>query len=111
MSGEFTDPLNDPRFPDRPNSPEFWRLVEVGLRHDGVSAEVGQAAIEQVIEQYIPYRDALYYARQRLGTAFGPSFEVLPSHLQAMITATWLDAFCKGAEFVSRTQQDPPGKE
>jgi hypothetical protein len=97
MSDEFIDPLNDPRFPDRPNSPQFWRLVEIGLRHDGLADELGQAAIETVIEKYIPYQDAVYYAQQRTGQAGG--IVGIDPRIGAFVAATWLDAFCKGAEY------------
>jgi len=73
--------------------------VEIGLRHDGLSEERGQSAIEEVLAQYLPYPEALYYARNRIGQAFGGR---LTPQLEAMIVATWLDAFTKGAEFASK---------
>lgn len=33
------DPLNDPRFPDRPPHPDFWRLSQAVLQNDANATE------------------------------------------------------------------------
>lgn len=38
----MTDPLRDPRFPDRPQHPDFWRLSEAVLYLDGEADEGGR---------------------------------------------------------------------
>lgn len=32
---EFIGPLNDPRFPDRPQHPDFWRIADALTALDG----------------------------------------------------------------------------
>lgn len=98
---EFIDPLNDPRFPDRPNTPEFWRLVEIGLRHDATSVET--RGTQSVIDGMIDEKTLIYYARHRLGTAFGQDMATLDLRHQVMVTAVYMDAFAKGFDFAKAT--------
>jgi hypothetical protein len=98
MSDEFIDPLNDPRFPDRPNSPQFWRLVEIGLRHDGLADELGQAAIETVIEKYIPYLDAFCKgAEYAVASTYTEVFYAAESSARDLLAAAGVD-FSDGDE-------------
>lgn len=94
---DFTDPLNDPRFPDRPQTPDFWRLVDVGLRHDGESLEGRGPGV--IIGEMVDEPSLIYYAKHRLGTAFGMRLHDLDPGTQTMILAIYLDAFAKGVDF------------
>lgn len=98
-SGEFVDPLNDPRFPDRPNTPEFWRLVEIGLAHDATSVE--HKGTQSVINGMVDEQTLIYYARHRLGTAFGPQMSTFTRDQQILVMAVYLDAFAKGYDFAN----------
>ena len=104
MSDDFVDPLNDPRFPDRPNTPEFWRLVEIGLAHDATSVET--RGTQSVINGMVDEQTLIYYARHRLGTAFGDELKKLTSRQQILVLAVYLDAFAKGFAFAN----SPEGK-
>lgn len=97
---EFVDPLNDPRFPDRPNTPDFWRLAEIGNAHDGESLEGGGPGV--VIGEMVDEASLMYLIKHRLGTAFGPRMERFDRQTQFMIMAVYMDAFAMGYHFHER---------
>ena len=90
MSDEFADPLNDPRFPDRPNTADFWRLSEAVLRNDGDATEGGRSAEQIYSDEIADLRSVLYMAKARAAMM----------GLPAISGATlWLDAFAAGVRF------------
>lgn len=97
MTG-FTDPLRDPRFPDRPQTPDFWRLSEIGLAHDAAATEGGHS-IGSIIGDVIDERSLIYYAEHRLGNAFEMKLDALGPAGKALIMSVYIDAFLKGASF------------
>jgi hypothetical protein len=101
MSGEFTDPLHDPRFPDRPTTQDFWRLSEISMQHDGRVIEGGES-ISAIVNEIVDYDTLLYMARHRLGTAFQIDETKVSPRMFAMFLSAYIDAFVKGAEFVRR---------
>lgn len=101
MPDQFIDPLRDPRHPDRPQSAEFWRLVEIGLKHDADTAQEG--GLVGTIEKWLPEPELRYYAEHRLGTA---GFNVKDPHARAMLIALYYDAFCKGAEYATSQREN-----
>lgn len=44
------DPLFDPRFPNRPQTPDFWRLSETALMLDGKTVEGQQHTFDTTSE-------------------------------------------------------------
>lgn len=66
MNDDFIDPLNDPRFPDRPNTPDFWRLSETAMQLDGQVNE-GDEDIEKIFESLCDMESLLYITDQRSG--------------------------------------------
>lgn len=92
----MTDPLRDPRFPNRPSSPDFWRMVEVVNQLDGQATEGGRSTPE--IAEGLVDIEALSYmaqmralkARQLLG---------LPASAEMALAATFLNAFLAGIRF------------
>jgi hypothetical protein len=97
---DFIDPLNDPRFPDRPQTKDFWRLVEVGLAHDGEALEGRGPGV--VIGEMIDEPSLMYFIKHRLGTAFGAEVSRLDQRMQIMLMAIYMDAFAKGVDFQKR---------
>jgi hypothetical protein len=94
----MTDPLNDPRFPDRPQHQDFWSLVDVVNQLDGQTSE-GQQSLEQVLDQliHVDTESLTYMASQRALKAI----EVLhlnPAMEQAF-TAVFINAFAAGVLF------------
>jgi hypothetical protein len=93
-------PSYDPRFPDRPNTPDFWRLVEIATQHDGEALEgKGPGA---VIQSMIDEPSLMYLIQHRLGTAFGAAMSLLNQQQQIMVMAIYMDAFSLGYHFKER---------
>lgn len=66
----MNSPLNDPRFPNRPSHPDFWRLSECILAMDGRVEEApldkkGEA-LESLITEHIDMDSAAYMASMRM---------------------------------------------
>jgi hypothetical protein len=95
----MSDPLNDPRFPDRPTHPDFWRIAEVCLQHDGEAVE-GQLPIEQIVKETVDMPSLSYIATQRAGIACQRTG--LPESLVPVLAAAWVDAFMAGAVYQQR---------
>lgn len=95
----MSDPLNDPRFPERPTHPDFWRISEVLLQHDGEAVE-GDLPVEEIVKETVDMKSLTYVAMQRAGIACQRSG--LPEALVPVLAGTWLDAFMAGAKFQQR---------
>lgn len=92
----MTDPLNDPRFPERPTHPDFWRMSQVALKHDGRSKE--DDGLVRTINEYVDMDSLLYAAEHRLGNA-GLGLAMSQPQVKATLLAMYLDAFCLGVGF------------
>lgn len=96
----MSDPLNDPRFPDRPTHPDFWRISEVVLQNDGQATESPKRSMEDIVRDTVDPESLSYFAMQRAGTycqAMG-----LPESLVPVLGSLWLDAFVAGARYQQR---------
>ena len=85
------------RVADRPNHPDFWRLSEVGLKHDGEALEGGGPGV--VVAELVDEPSLMYLIKHRLGQAFGERMGQFPRQDQFMIMAIYMDAFTLGVEF------------
>jgi hypothetical protein len=95
----MSDPLNDPRFPERPTHPDFWRMSEVVLQHDGEATE-DNLPMEEIVKDTVDLESLTYFAMQRAGTycqAMG-----LPKDFETLVGSVWMDAFMAGAKFQQR---------
>lgn len=92
------DPLRDPRFPDRPQSPDFWRITEVVNQQDGRSTE-GQQEMDQVIGDIVDGEAVAYMAVQRARMVQRESGLSENKVLTQMMAAIWVDAFTVGVRF------------
>lgn len=95
----MSDPLNDPRFPKRPTHPDFWRMSEVVLQHDGEATE-GNLPLDQIVKDTVDPESLTYFAMQRAGMLCQKSG--LPESLVPVLGSLWLDAFMAGAKFQQR---------
>lgn len=88
------DPLNDPRFPNRPSHPDFWRLVDSVNYLDGEALEGGRSPAN-IVGQYIDLGSLIYMAGQR----------VLRTHTRftkeqnAAVIGLYMDAFALGCRY------------
>ena len=62
------DMLNDPRFPDRPSHPDFWRLGESSMQKDGAVREDGKS-IDEVASGLIDMESVIYAGMVRAAQA------------------------------------------
>jgi hypothetical protein len=95
----MTDPLNDPRFPDRPTHPDYWRISEILLANDGDATEGGKT-IPEITAAVVDIESLTYVAKQRAGLmcqALG-----LDPRLAIYLSTAWIDAFTAGATFQER---------
>lgn len=95
----MSDPLKDDRFPDRPQHPDFWRISEVVLQHDGDAVEAGRS-MEEIVKDTVDLESLTYFAMQRAGTycqAMG-----LPKDFETLVGSVWMDAFMAGARYEER---------
>jgi hypothetical protein len=100
------DPFSDPRFPDRPTHPDFWRLSEIVLQLDGDTVE-GGLSMEQQIEKDSDPLAVLYMSTERakkmfmsLTMACGPY--VPEDALLACLGVMWVEGFLAGTRFQQR---------
>jgi hypothetical protein len=93
------DPLNDPRFPNRPSHPDFWRLVEVINHLDGEATE-GHKSLEDILGQDIDLDSLFYMADQRVLRSRIPNSPVL----RYAALALYLDAFALGYHYAKEDE-------
>lgn len=92
----MTSPLNDPRFPDRPTHPHFWKLSAAANKHDGEVAEGGRP-VEDVIADVIDPDSLLYMLQQRCMMLLRANG--LPEQLYPLFQGIAVDAFLLGHAF------------
>lgn len=90
----MNDPLRDDRYPDRPQSDDFWRMSECAL---SVDADAASKEIPEIVGADV---DALVYvARNRMGRVGLP--------VSAQTLALYVDAFTIGKRFAERGGSRP----
>lgn len=93
----MTDPLNDPRFPNRPQHPDFWRMSECILRIDGAASEGGES-IEDILGADMA--SFMYAAQERVRMARD---KVGAGTLQVLLLSVYVDAFALGKLYAEHT--------
>jgi hypothetical protein len=93
MNGD--DPLHDPRFPNRPQHPDFWRLADAVLENDA-AVEDG-TGIEEFLAPYVDLPSLAYMAEQR--AALYLSRAGLPVDLAPFVAAGWVDGWIAGVKY------------
>lgn len=78
--------FNDPRHPDRPQHPDFWRLSDVVLRQDGATQEEGEAGFLRILDETVD-RDSLFYLAQQRAMIMVSQMGLPPSLTPALTTA------------------------
>ncbi len=95
MSG---DPLRDPRFPDRPQHPDFWRLSETVLKLDG-KTQAGEEATD-ITALNVDVESALYMSQQRVGIMLRElGFGDAPKSVELMMITAYMGGVVHGIEF------------
>lgn len=93
------DPRRDPRFPDRPQSPDYWRIAEVVNQQDAQFTEGGQD-MPQIVADIVDEAALTYMAMNRAllvqQLAGRPRQDPM---LTQMLASVWVDAFTAGVRF------------
>lgn len=99
--------MTDPRFPGRPEHPDFWFMSQ-GVIEQDAQADAGQG-FEDVVGRYVDVESVLYAAKQRVLRAQqqNRTVQMLLARLTARDRALlevssqtlWLDAFIQGLRF------------
>lgn len=94
MSDDMGGLLDDSRFPDRPQHPDFWRMAQVAMMIDGEATEGGKTA-SQILGD-VDMDSLMYMVRERSKLAR----EVLRNSPRVMQEqAMYMDAFALGKGF------------
>lgn len=86
----------DPRFPDRPDHPDFW-LISQALIDQDAQADAGQPFTD-VVERIVD-RDSLIYAAEQRGLRFQAGRSKPSVAERVAMQAAWVDAFLAGARY------------
>ncbi len=93
--------MTDPRYPGRPEHPDFW-LISQGLIEQDAQAEGGQA-----FGRYVDLASLTYVAEQRALRLYQADRRLVYGavEVQTRIAAAWMDAFIQGIRFEHLKQQ------
>lgn len=93
----MSDPLRDPRFPNRPQTPDFWRLAETSMKLDG-RTDAGQSTVEATGDA-IDMDSLLYAAEQRIDLMLAGIYMNPTPKVRAAMIATYVSGVVHGIEF------------
>lgn len=94
----MTDPLRDPRFPNRPQHPDFWRIADVLNQLDGESLEGGKD-LPEIVVGMVDLESLIYSASNRAIKQIELLGLPNDTRMRAALTATFLNAFLAGVQF------------
>lgn len=94
----MTTPGPDPRFPDRPDHPDFWRLSKAVIANDD-AADQGVPIEKIMTDLGIDPKSVQYMAEQRMLRALGHNF--VSPQAKVLLMGLWIDAFVAGVGFWS----------
>lgn len=86
--------FTDPRFPDRPQHPDFRRLSSVLIQLDARAQEM---SLPETVEGLVDLTSLEYAAEQRAGMAAAQLG--LPPRMGAVLQAMFMNAFVVGLRF------------
>ena len=93
----MSDPLRDPRFPDRPQHPDFWRIIEIVNYLDGEAVE-GNKTYEEIVSA-IADTNSVDYAGIQRGML---STRMTSDDPYVQNAGSWIDGFIIGVLFQQR---------
>ena len=97
-------PLNDPRFPNRPQHPDFWQLAQLCMKHDAETAE--GKTLPEFAGEVVDEESLFYLAKQRC-TFIARATGLDPKSAAALMTV-YFDGFLLGHDYalVKRAQEE-----
>lgn len=115
MPDDFVDPINDPRFPNRPTTEAFWKLCDVILQCEGMFEDdpANDSIFEDLINGVgVDMETLSYVANQRtlrLLTFRGDNLR--DSDKRQIGMALWMDAFVHGYKYRQKLETETPPSE
>jgi hypothetical protein len=99
------DPLNDPRFPQRPQHPDFWAIVDA-VNHLDARATEDKQPLPQILNELVDVDEEslTYIATMRAIKAV--ELLHLPSRFESALASTFINAFSTGVLF-QRNRRKP----
>jgi hypothetical protein len=96
--------MKDPRYPDRPDSPDFWALSEALLHNDSIEqAEDIGAEYERRVSEVIDLDVLHYVVVQRLmRVKERDHHRHNDDKAEAWFSAAWVDGFMAAVEYMKR---------
>lgn len=93
------DFFKDPAFPNRPQHPDFWKLVDAINYLDGQATE-GGASPPDIVKKYVDVDSVLYMCNQRTLRGASVVPEVMTdANLRSVCMALWIDGFALGCRY------------
>lgn len=86
----------DPRFPNRPDHPDFWLISQAVIDADA-AADASQD-VESVVAPLVDMKSLAYMAQQRAGRMVDQLPFAGPA-IKSAVGAAWIDAFFAGANY------------
>lgn len=81
----------DPRFPDRPQHPDFWDLSQIAIGYDERVEQGPKPQVKELVSEAVDFESLLYIARGRASKIAGGD-----PHILSAIIAGMLDGFLLG---------------
>lgn len=94
-------------FPDRPDTPEFWRLSKVLLANDALVTEDGKT-LEQAMDGVIDPAVLAYVTKHRVAKGMSETKLGWSKEFWAMAQALWFDAFIAGVRYAEAAAAENP---
>jgi hypothetical protein len=92
----------DPKFPNRPDHPDFWKLSDILIGND-TTAESGPHGLDQVMDSVpVDMATIIYMANQRVMRS---DQEIGPASPKEMKRILWVDAFIAGYKMAEARAQ------
>lgn len=95
--------LDADQYPDRPDTPDFWRLSKTVLSLDA-KADEDNTPPPVILGEVVDFPSFEYFAKQRMTTALARIG--LPVEFMPVALAIFYDAFGIGAFYVEETQRE-----
>lgn len=87
----------DPRFPDRPDTPDFWAL-SAAVRTVDAMADAGEP-VEKIISPYADFEAVVYVVQHRSRRLLGLVPDARQQEPLLTLMAGWLDGFAAGLRY------------
>lgn len=95
----MSDPLRDPLFPNRPQTPDFWRLSETILMLDGRAQQI-DASLKGITDEFVDTDSVDYMAERRVDLLLRAfDMEHLPASVRLMLVSTYMAGLVHGIAF------------